>query len=90
MYQLKVQSEEGLTDRTLLDVKSIWDFINMADIDDIREVLSRQIEYITAQSPMKDSPEITVQILELYFLILTATTPAHAQKLALLPDLMRE
>ena len=45
---------------------------------------------ITAQSPMKDSPEITVQILELYFLILTATTSAHAQKLALLPDLMRE
>ena len=41
-------SEEGLTDRTLLDVKSIWDFINMADIDDIREVLSRQIEYNSA------------------------------------------
>ena len=41
-------SEEGLTDRTLLDVKSIWDFINMADIDDIREVLSRQIAYNSA------------------------------------------
>ena len=41
-------SEEGLTDRTLLDVKSIWDFINMADIDDIREVLARQIEYNSA------------------------------------------
>ena len=41
-------SEEGLTDRTLLDVKSIWDFINMADINDIREVLSRQIEYNSA------------------------------------------
>ena len=41
-------SEEGLTDRTLLDVKSIWDFINMADIADIREVLSRQIEYNSA------------------------------------------
>ena len=36
-------SEEGLTDRTLLDVKSIWDFINMADIDD-----TRQIEYNSA------------------------------------------
>ena len=61
----------------------------MADIDDIREVLSRQIEYNSAIAD-EDSPEITVQILELYFLILTATTSAHAQKLALLLDLMRE
>ena len=42
------ESEEGLTDRSLLDVEAIWDFINTVDIDDIREVLSRQIEYNTA------------------------------------------
>ena len=42
------ESEEGLTDRSLLDVEAIWDFIYTVDIDDIREVLSRQIEYNTA------------------------------------------
>ena len=42
------ESEEGLTDRSLLDVEAIWDFINTVDIEDIREVLSRQIEYNTA------------------------------------------
>lgn len=42
------ENEEGLTDRSLLDVKSIWDFINTADIEDIREVIGRQIEYNTA------------------------------------------
>ncbi|MCF2682098.1 serine dehydratase subunit alpha family protein [Faecalicatena contorta] len=42
------ESEEGLTDRSLLDVETIWDFINTVDIEDIREVLSRQIEYNTA------------------------------------------
>ena len=40
--------DEGLTDRSLLDVKSIWEFINMVDIDDLREVLSRQIKYNSA------------------------------------------
>ena len=30
------------------DVKSIWDFINAVDIEDIREVIERQIEYNTA------------------------------------------
>ena len=29
-------------------VKSIWDFINTVDIEDIREVIGRQIEYNTA------------------------------------------
>lgn len=42
------ESEEGLTDRSLLDVKSIWDFINTVDVDDIKELLDRQIEYNTA------------------------------------------
>lgn len=42
------EKEEGLTDRSLLDVKSIWDFINTVDIEDIREVIGCQIEYNTA------------------------------------------
>ncbi|MBQ8856688.1 MAG: serine dehydratase subunit alpha family protein [Lachnospiraceae bacterium] len=41
-------SEEGLTDRSLLDVESIWEFINMVDIDDIRDLLKRQIDCNTA------------------------------------------
>lgn len=39
------ESEEGLTDRSLLDMKDIWDFINTVDIADIKEVLDRQISY---------------------------------------------
>ena len=42
------ESEEGLTDRSLLDVEDIWEFINTVEIDDIREVIGRQIEYNTA------------------------------------------
>ena len=42
------ESEEGLTDRSLLDMESIWDFANMVDIADIKEVIDRQIEYNTA------------------------------------------
>ncbi|MDD7593666.1 MAG: L-serine ammonia-lyase, iron-sulfur-dependent, subunit alpha [Peptoniphilaceae bacterium] len=37
--------EEGLTDRSLLNMEDIWDFINTVDIDDIREVLDRQMDY---------------------------------------------
>lgn len=42
------ESEEGLTDRSLLNMKDIWDFINTVDIEDIREVITRQIEYNSA------------------------------------------
>ena len=42
------ENEEGLRDRSLLDVEDIWDFINTVEIDDIREVIGRQIEYNTA------------------------------------------
>lgn len=50
LYEVEVEGEkeEGLTDRTLLDVKSIVDFADMVDIEDIREVIGRQIEYNTA------------------------------------------
>ena len=42
------ENEEGLTDRSLLDMKSIWNFINTVDVVDIEEVIGRQIEYNTA------------------------------------------
>ena len=42
------EKEEGLTDRSLLDVEDIWDFVNTVEVDDIRSVISRQIEYNTA------------------------------------------
>lgn len=42
------ENEEGLTDRSLLDMKSIWDFINTMDTEDVKEVLDRQMEYNTA------------------------------------------
>ena len=47
LQQTEVQgeSEEGLTDRSLLDMESIGDFANTVDIEDVREVLDRQISY---------------------------------------------
>lgn len=44
------ENEEGLTDRSLLDMENIWNFMNTADIADIYKVLSRQIKYNTAIS----------------------------------------
>ena len=38
-------SEETLTDRSLLDMEHIWDFIHTVDVNDIREVLERQRTY---------------------------------------------
>lgn len=42
--EVQGESEEGLTDRSLLKMKYIWDFINSVDIADIKELLDRQIE----------------------------------------------
>lgn len=39
------ESEEGLTDRTLLTMEGIWDFINTMDVEDLRELLDRQVSY---------------------------------------------
>jgi len=39
------EEEEGLTDRTLLNMEDIWDFINSVDVNDIKEVLDKQMEY---------------------------------------------
>ncbi len=40
--------EEKRADRGLLDMESIWDFIHSLDVEDVRDVLTRQIEYNTA------------------------------------------
>lgn len=45
---LQGESEDGLTDRCLLNVEDIWDFVQTVDVADIREVLQRQIDYNTA------------------------------------------
>lgn len=39
------ESEEGLTDRSLLNMKDIFDFAETVDIEDVREILDRQITY---------------------------------------------
>lgn len=46
--EVQGESEEGLTDRSLLDMESIWDFVNTMDVEDVREVIGRQIAYNTA------------------------------------------
>lgn len=47
LFEMEVQGEkeEGLTDRSILCMEGIWDFINTVDIGDVREVLTRQMEY---------------------------------------------
>ena len=41
--EVQGESEEGLTDRSLLSMADIWDFINTVDIADIKPMLDRQI-----------------------------------------------
>ncbi|MBO6061214.1 MAG: serine dehydratase subunit alpha family protein [Clostridia bacterium] len=41
-------TSQGLTDRGLLTIKDIVDFADTVELDDVREVLTRQIEYNTA------------------------------------------
>ena len=48
--EVKGESEEGLTDRSLLDMESIWNFAMTVDIADVYEVLHRQYEYNMAIS----------------------------------------
>lgn len=38
-------NDEGLTDRTLLSMEAIWDFINTADVADFKDILDAQISY---------------------------------------------
>ena len=39
------ESEEGLTDRSLLNMKDIFDFAEIVEIEDVKGILDRQIEY---------------------------------------------
>lgn len=39
------ESEDGLTDQSLLNMKDILDFARTVDIEDVREVLEHQIDY---------------------------------------------
>lgn len=39
------ESEEGLTDRSLLNMKDIFDFAETVEIEDVKGILDRQIEY---------------------------------------------
>lgn len=49
--------EEGLTDRNLLNMEDIWDFINTVDIADIKDILDRQIQcnWAIAEEGMRGS-----------------------------------
>ena len=42
------EGESGLTDRSVLNIADILDFAESVDVEDIRDVLSRQIQYNTA------------------------------------------
>ncbi len=46
--EMKGESEEGLTDRSILNVRDILEFANTVEVDDIRDVLGRQIRYNVA------------------------------------------
>lgn len=46
--EVEGESEEGLTDRSLLNMKDIWEFANVVDVEDVKETLDRQIAYNTA------------------------------------------
>ena len=52
LHQVEVQGEkeEGLTDRSLLNVEDILDFANTVEVEDVKETLDRQIQYNTAIS----------------------------------------
>ena len=39
------ESEEGLTDRDILDMEGIWGFINSLDVEDVKPVLERQVRF---------------------------------------------
>lgn len=47
LKQVEVEGEgdEGLTDRSLLNMEDIWDFINTVDVDDVKEILGRQMNF---------------------------------------------
>lgn len=40
--------EQSRADRSLMDMETIWEFANTVNLEDVREVLQRQIDYNTA------------------------------------------
>ena len=46
--EVEGEGESGLTDRSVLNIADILDFAESVDVEDIRDVLSRQIQYNTA------------------------------------------
>lgn len=42
------EHEEGLSDRSVLSMRAIWDYVEALDIEDVRETLARQIACNTA------------------------------------------
>lgn len=50
LYEIGVMAEESaqMADRSLLDVKHIYEFAETADLADVKEIISRQIAYNTA------------------------------------------
>lgn len=42
------ESEEGLTDRSFMNMKDICEFVDMVDISDVRSIIERQIRYNSA------------------------------------------
>ena len=46
--EVEGEGESGLTDRSVLNMADILDFAESVDVNDIRDVLSRQIQYNTA------------------------------------------
>ena len=42
------ESEEGLTDRSIMNMKDICEFADMVDIKDVRDIIERQISYNSA------------------------------------------
>lgn len=41
------EKEEGLTDRSILNMEDIWEFVQILDVSDVQEILKRQIDYNT-------------------------------------------
>lgn len=50
LYEVGIMAEEAaqMADRSLLDVRNIYEFAETADLEDVKELLSRQIAYNTA------------------------------------------
>lgn len=46
--KIRCESDEGFTDRSVLSGEAIWKYITEVNIDDIRPIIKRQIEYNTA------------------------------------------